>query len=244
LSNTFDQTALRDDSDLKILSDFRAEREWELEPGDLLYLPPHVAHYGVATSDDCITLSIGARAPGLHELLTHIASELIEGAPRDLHLTDPDRSVAAHGTRVNSVDVERAYRLFSHHLTHDRSAFTRALGSLLSQPKALFAEEATPIDADETRGLMRDAPALVRCKGSRWLWWHDDHAATLFVGGQNFACDGASPEVLALLCTARRHLRPTLDRWMRNEAHEALLRDLVTEGWLVAAQGSDEFNGS
>jgi 50S ribosomal protein L16 3-hydroxylase len=47
---------------LKILSRFQAEEEYVLEPGDMLYLPPHVAHDGIAL-DDCMTISIGFRAP-------------------------------------------------------------------------------------------------------------------------------------------------------------------------------------
>src|SRR5690606_33850253 len=47
---------------LKILSRFQAEEEYVLEPGDMLYLPPHVAHDGVAL-DDCMTISVGFRTP-------------------------------------------------------------------------------------------------------------------------------------------------------------------------------------
>lgn len=47
---------------LKILKNFVAEEEFLLEPGDMLYLPPHVAHDGVAV-DSCMTISIGFRAP-------------------------------------------------------------------------------------------------------------------------------------------------------------------------------------
>ena len=47
---------------LKILSDFVPEQEFVLEPGDMLYLPPQAAHDGVAL-DECMTISIGFRAP-------------------------------------------------------------------------------------------------------------------------------------------------------------------------------------
>ncbi len=52
---------------LAILSDFRPSAEWVLEPGDLLYLPPGVAHDGVALGQ-CITLSVGFRSPAWQEL--------------------------------------------------------------------------------------------------------------------------------------------------------------------------------
>ena len=54
--------------DLRILARFMPEREFVLEAGDMLYLPPGVAHCGVAESE-CLTWSIGFRAPGDDELV-------------------------------------------------------------------------------------------------------------------------------------------------------------------------------
>src|SRR5690606_37857564 len=53
---------------LKILSDFRPDEEFVLEPGDMLYLPPHIAHDGIAQGAGCMTISIGFRAPSRLEL--------------------------------------------------------------------------------------------------------------------------------------------------------------------------------
>ncbi|WP_203564656.1 cupin domain-containing protein, partial [Bordetella pseudohinzii] len=55
--------SLQPDLPLKILSRFEPEHEAVLEPGDMLYLPPQAAHDGVALGDDCMTISIGFRAP-------------------------------------------------------------------------------------------------------------------------------------------------------------------------------------
>src|SRR5690606_7701399 len=56
--------SLHDNLPLRILRNFQAEEEYILEPGDMLYLPPHVAHDGIAMGD-CMTISIGFRAPTL-----------------------------------------------------------------------------------------------------------------------------------------------------------------------------------
>ncbi|MCU7811350.1 MAG: cupin domain-containing protein, partial [Candidatus Thiodiazotropha sp. (ex Notomyrtea botanica)] len=53
--------------DLRILPDFETEEEWLLEPGDMLYLPPNVAHWGIAEGE-CMTCSVGFRAPTLREM--------------------------------------------------------------------------------------------------------------------------------------------------------------------------------
>src|SRR5690606_14906150 len=72
----------------KILADFQPEADDILEPGDMLYLPPHVCHAGVATGYDCMPLSIGFRVPSQATL----AGGLLEAAPDQSaaqHLGDP-----------------------------------------------------------------------------------------------------------------------------------------------------------
>ncbi|MGY2486606.1 ribosomal protein uL16 3-hydroxylase [Cupriavidus sp. CP313] len=65
------------DMPLKILADFNAEQEWVLEPGDMLYLPPQYAHDGIAEGE-CMTCSIGFRAPAYRELAGHFLAWLSE----------------------------------------------------------------------------------------------------------------------------------------------------------------------
>src|SRR5690606_18114663 len=73
---------------LKILADFQPEADDILEPGDMLYLPPHVCHDGVAIGNDCMTLSIGFRVPSQATL----ARGLLEAAADQIsaqHFGDP-----------------------------------------------------------------------------------------------------------------------------------------------------------
>lgn len=65
-----------DDTALRILSNFEKQDEWVLNPGDMLYLPPRLAHWGVA-ENDCLTYSVGFRSPTLAEMLGDLATELM-----------------------------------------------------------------------------------------------------------------------------------------------------------------------
>ena len=64
-------TELLPHDDLRLLAKFEPSDEWVLNPGDILYLPPRFAHNGVAVGDDCMTYSIGFRAPSRAELIAH-----------------------------------------------------------------------------------------------------------------------------------------------------------------------------
>ena len=80
------------DVDLKILKHFTPEAEWVLEPGDMLYLPPGVAHYGVAL-EDCMTYSVGFRAPSYGDLwreLFNMPQNLWESLSAETMYSDPD----------------------------------------------------------------------------------------------------------------------------------------------------------
>lgn len=90
ISHKHDDTT-RDDVPLKMLKHFRADEEWILEPGDMLYLPPGLAHHGIAESDDCVTWSIGFRAPSHQELVETYLDLLRDQVQIDTRFTDAGR---------------------------------------------------------------------------------------------------------------------------------------------------------
>lgn len=55
--------SLVEDIPLRVLSRYEPEQVFHCEPGDLLYLPPNIAHHGIATGVGCMTYSVGFRAP-------------------------------------------------------------------------------------------------------------------------------------------------------------------------------------
>jgi 50S ribosomal protein L16 3-hydroxylase len=85
--------------DLRILARFVPEEEWVLEPGDMLYLPPDVAHYGIAESE-CLTWSVGFRAPSDQELASGFLDYLGERLALDGRYADPGLAPARAPGRI------------------------------------------------------------------------------------------------------------------------------------------------
>ena len=81
--STQSDLSLVEGAHLRILKQFETEQEWTLEAGDMLYLPPHIAHWGVAMSDNCMTYSIGFRAPKTQELMHEFLSYLQDNIDAD-----------------------------------------------------------------------------------------------------------------------------------------------------------------
>ena len=95
------------DAPLKILRNFYPEQEWVLEPGDMLYLPPGYAHNGVA-QDDCMTYSIGFRAPSYQELATQFLVYLQDHITIDGMYRDPDLALQPHPAHISSAMLRQA----------------------------------------------------------------------------------------------------------------------------------------
>ena len=81
--------ALRRGLELRVLRRFEPDAEQVLGPGDMLYVPPGIAHYGIAL-EECLTYSVGFRAPSHRTLVALAAERLIASIPEDRLYADPE----------------------------------------------------------------------------------------------------------------------------------------------------------
>jgi 50S ribosomal protein L16 3-hydroxylase len=94
---------------LKILERFKPDEEWVLEAGDMLYLPPGIAHYGVAESE-CLTWSIGFRAPTDKELAHGFLDFLGERLDPRGQYSDPAEPPSQRPGEIPARMIEHAER--------------------------------------------------------------------------------------------------------------------------------------
>jgi 50S ribosomal protein L16 3-hydroxylase len=125
---------LQPDQPLKLLAGFHATQEWLLEPGDLLYLPPGVAHYGVAEGE-CITYSIGFRAPAYQELHDPWLASFAEREHVAGRYADPDQRATLHPAVLPPAMVTRVHAALSRSRP-TRGDTERFLLGHLSEPKS------------------------------------------------------------------------------------------------------------
>jgi 50S ribosomal protein L16 3-hydroxylase len=132
ISTQADRTLI-EGAPLRILKDFRVEQEWVLEAGDMLYLPPHCAHNGIA-EDDCMTYSIGFRTPAYQELAEQFLVYLQDRIEVEGMYADPDMKPQMHPSEISEAmlrQVEKAIK----QVRWDREDIANFLGSYLSEPK-------------------------------------------------------------------------------------------------------------
>jgi 50S ribosomal protein L16 3-hydroxylase len=113
---------------------FRASSEWVLDAGDMLYLPPGIAHEGIAIGE-CMTYSIGFRAPSYQPLLEPWFADYAEHASVRGRYTD---SGTGAGARPAALPLQMTRKIHTE-LARCNPALSdteRFLLRHLSEPKA------------------------------------------------------------------------------------------------------------
>ena len=202
--------------DLRIMREFQATEEWILEPGDMLYLPPGIAHYGVAL-EDCMTFSVGFRAPSHADLITGYLDDMAGRLDPDLRYADPDLSVQQHPGEITPAARQRVRDIIRAALADD-AALDEWLGRHVTEAKSGHGAEPpeTAMDADSLRERLDEEGYLLRSEYARFSFIAKPNGATLFIDGNAFELAEELAYAAPLLCDRRHYeqalLAPHLDR--------------------------------
>ncbi len=191
LAEQFDP-ALLPGVDLKILKTFRPEQEHVCSPGDVLYLPPSVAHYGLAL-DACMTFSIGFRAPDQRELVGALAEELM-GRASEQRFRDPGRELTTQPSRIAESELGALRALVRSGLELSDGELDRFLGRYLTRPKLQLEVEGDPALARGVKPRLGRGQWLRR--RGRWLLVPRRRELWLFTDGRELQLE---PRQLAWL---------------------------------------------
>jgi 50S ribosomal protein L16 3-hydroxylase len=219
---------LRPGLSVKILRDFAPDHDVVLAPGDMLYVPPSIAHDGIAV-DACMTYSIGFRAASANEIaqafLDHLRDELV----LDGRYTDPDLKVTAEPARIGK-PMRRRMDAMLRSITWNRATIARFLGIFLSEPKpdVFFHPPAVRLSrAAFARTIARRGIALDR----RTQCLYDDDL--IYLNGEAMAWPAGCRPVLRELANTRA-LSAAQAASLSGEALQ-LLHDGYSHGFLHVA---------
>ena len=214
--------SLRDDVPLKVLAHFEPEQEFVLEPGDMLYLPPRYAHDGIAEGE-CMTCSIGFRAPRRGELAQDILQRMAEHAAdgNDAMYADPRQPAVAHPAAIPAA-MEDFARAAIAEMLDDGNAVACALGEYLTEPKSqVWFEEGAEFDA---------AADVVLDRRTRMLY----DARHIFINGESFLASGRDARLMQKLADQRRLEGQEVAK--ASEGARELLANWCEDGWVRQAR--------
>lgn len=216
---------------LKILANFEPTDEWVLEPGDMLYLPPHIAHDGVADGE-CMTCSIGFRAPSAGELgaqfLYYLAERggLRDSGADDLY-RDPKQPAVAAPAELPPAMVGRVAEIVDAIRWRKRDV-AEFLGCYLSEPKSnvVFEPPARPLS--EAAFVAQASRRGVRLDRRAALLYN---ARSYFINGEEGPLEEAG-EWLPELANQRQMEAKRFVTLSRVPSMTALLHEWYRAGWI------------
>lgn len=216
---------------LKILQNFKFEQEWILEPGDMLYLPPQIAHDGIALDAGCQTWSVGFRSPSFKELLQEglwrLAESLEDIPALNNKFADPKQGATNVAEQLPEELIKQLSAKLKELKLDQVEGFLPGISAYLSEPKqqAIFDAPHDPLNPK----------AFLKKMGASNLIPHPQ-TRTLRLGKQIY-CNGESmskgqtPDTNAAWKTllANKSLKTTnLQHPGKSSLYEAYLA-----GWLI-----------
>ena len=215
---------------LRILSSWEGEETVTLAPGDMLYLPPGIGHHGVA-EDDCITLSVGFRAPTIDDILTGFTDFLCGQSDAAEHINDPDLKVQDNPGTIAPEVIDRLNGIIQEKVGNRRQ-LALWFGQYATAPKSLDivvpAEE--PASEEDLAEAISAGEQLRWNEGSRFAFYELGEDTALFVDGEQYLLKGDARPLAPLLCAAARVDMKALAGFAEDPALLGLLTTLYNQG--------------
>lgn len=222
------QDELRTDSGLKLLQTFKTHAEYELHSGDVLYVPPGVAHWGIS-NDDSLSYSIGFRAPSLADMLIGFGDHVADTLSSDQRYVDPPLPVAPASGEISDAALLQARKSLLKLLADPRT-LVQWFGSTMTQPR--HADSIEP--RRKLTAAMLSATHYRLHPASRVAWHAAGDELLVFADGEH----SSWPDSSALRALCQRLALPgaqiPASLASRNTACRALRDQLLLQGTLQA----------
>ena len=211
--------SLKNDVPLKILANFAPTQTFDLDPGDMLYLPPRYAHDGVALDNDCQTYSIGFRAPSAEELARELMHRIADEIEEPALYADRGQLATEQPALIPQALQEFTAKAVATALK-DTNLMQQILGEYLTEPK-----QTVYFDAAKTP---KKFAGVTLDRKSRMMY----DAKHVYLNGDSWKVAGADARLLRKLADQRR-LDATDLRAASAELKTAF-GQFIEQGWLYA----------
>jgi 50S ribosomal protein L16 3-hydroxylase len=246
--------------DVRILKDWndRESTRLVLKPGDVLYLPPRVAHCGIALADGSMTLSVGCRTPSASDIISRLAERLTGSvSPTVVRRFEDVDLLLQSGRQTGEItpDIKNQMKkLVSdalHTFMEDENQWDSLVGEILTESTRLRYAYPLPLaDADPdwiaelgVWGDPKQAVAMVlggkgaffRAEGVSFAYSKDESAMRLFANGESFEILSNSPLTEAAVIAIINESELTANTLGDDEFTVGLLEQLVAKGLLYGS---------
>ena len=171
-------TAFVPDQPLKLLTDLDVQFDEILNPGDLLYVPPGLAHYGVA-ENDCLTFSFGFRMPNQVDVLDRVGEHAAALPELKTPLQDAARQISPNAGHMQAHELaDIKHKLLA--TLQDSDVIEHAILALMSEAK--YPEnlpEAEEISVLDLKAILNEGYQIMLEPASRLIYRSINHGQDL-----------------------------------------------------------------
>jgi 50S ribosomal protein L16 3-hydroxylase len=231
--------AFLQETKLRLLAKFEETDRWILEPGDMLYLPPRLAHYGISQGNGQ-TYSIGFRAPSQSELMHSLVDQIDASSNEDQRYGDPDLALQTHSGEINEAALQQV-RDFMTQALADPVLLSDALGKLMTEakyPQERDEEDEKGKDTYLASDLKYDLQAtdIQRELHSRFAFNKNENSISFYAGGKVYPITESSLELAQYLTKQRQYKGRVLKSFCDNRDNENLLLSLWQDSHFFSAE--------
>ncbi|NND68818.1 MAG: cupin domain-containing protein, partial [Halioglobus sp.] len=221
------QSPLLPHPELRILGKFEQSAEYLLSAGDILYVPPGVAHWGIAVGEST-TFSIGFRAPRISDMVSRRVDQLLEQLSPERLLSDAGRSSGRPG-EITTEDMHRARQQVLEAVTG--AAGDEWFGELVTECDAATNTDDRPL----AQALAPDS-ALLLDPQSRLAWQENTTGVTVYAAGEALHAALSVLPLLVVLCERWRLEPQQLTELLEDSDSAALLGALYRAGCVYVGE--------
>ncbi|KGT48672.1 cupin domain-containing protein [Acinetobacter sp. HR7] len=221
---------------LKLLPEMDVNFDEVLAPGDLLYVPPGLSHYGVA-EDDCLTFSFGFRMPNVSDMMDRVGDKFAENEALRNPLTDILRDQISAPGQMTTNELEYLKDKIMEQLLNS-NVLEDAIMTLMSEPK--YPEnipEAEEIGTGDLEEALDQGYSIMLEPASRLLYTEEDGEVLFWGNGEGLCISDAFAEKLKLIANGET---VSLDLDFADEDMLEDLADLLNESILMLVPPEEE----
>lgn len=226
---------------LRILSQFEETDRWTLEPGDMLYLPPRLAHYGISQGNGQ-TYSIGFRAPSHSEIMHSLVDQLDASSNEDKRYGDPDLKPQDNCGEINEAALQQV-REFMIQALQDPILLSDTLGKLMTEPKYPHLSQQNDDEDGSPTGKNYSVDDLKydlqteetqRELHARFSFNYNNDQLNFYAGGKVYPLSENSLEFVKYLTCQRIYNNLELREFCKQSTNETLLLTLWQDGYFFS----------
>ena len=207
---------------LAILKEFEADEEYLLETGDMIYLPPHMPHYGVAEGE-CFTFSVGFRAPDSTDLIQNWVDSTFTETER---YADAGRKLQANPGEISQDDIQKLSQLMLSKIQDEKGRLSVFLGKYLTQSKGDIPDDTNPLVSLS----FNPKEEYQRESWLRFAYIEEKKTLHFFADGHHVEISPDKKEALQELCENFLYSEGTLQSLAEDKAFKDLFTLLIREG--------------